>query len=479
MTFFGREEELAQLTALWNKRVSSLVTCRGRRRIGKSTLVEQFAAVSESRLVKIEGRRPKPGMTNADELAAFASQLADQSNAERAAPVSWSDAFRRLSREIRDDERTVVLLDEISWLAHFDDAFADDLKIAWDNVLKKHDRLVFVLCGSVSSWIRDNIVENGAYMGRRSLDIVVRELPLRDCVRFWGNAAERTAPAEIFDVLSVTGGVPRYLEEIDPAVPAAENIRRLAFLRNSVLRLDFDEMFSDVITRRPAFTGSVLRALEDGPKGSDDIADALSIPRSGNITIALRQLEEAGLVAREAGRNPETGKPVKDRRYRIRDNYARFYLKYVEPVKDVIDEGAFAFASLEQFDGWETVAGLQFENLVVNNGAELLSAIGMGRALVLSAAPFRRDAAPKSGRKGVQIDLLLQTRQSVCIVEIKRRRHIGREIVAEVQEKCRRLDRPNGVSLKTALVYEGELAPSVEADGYFDVVVPARRLLGL
>lgn len=383
MTFFGREEELAQLSALWNKRVSSLVTCRGRRRVGKSTLVERFAAVTESRLVKIEGRRPKPGMTNADELAAFASQLADQSDAERAAPVSWSDAFRRLSREIRDDERTVVLLDEISWLAHFDDAFADDLKIAWDNVLKKHDRLVLVLCGSVSSWIRDNIVDNGAYVGRRSLDVVVRELPLRDCVRFWGNAAERTDPAEIFDVLSVTGGVPRYLEEIDPAVPAAENIRRLAFLRNSVLRLDFDEMFSDVITRRPAFTGSVLRALEDGPKGSDDIADALSVPRSGNITIALRQLEEAGLVAREAGRNPETGKPVKDRRYRIRDNYARFYLKYVEPVKDVIDEGAFAFASLEQFDGWETVAGLQFENLVVNNGAELLSAIGMGRALSL------------------------------------------------------------------------------------------------
>ena len=479
MTFFGREEELAQLSALWNKRVSSLVTCRGRRRVGKSTLVERFAAVTESRLVKIEGRRPKPGMTNADELAAFASQLADQSDAERAAPVSWSDAFRRLSREIRDDERTVVLLDEISWLAHFDDAFADDLKIAWDNVLKKHDRLVLVLCGSVSSWIRDNIVDNGAYVGRRSLDVVVRELPLRDCVRFWGNAAERTDPAEIFDVLSVTGGVPRYLEEIDPAVPAAENIRRLAFLRNSVLRLDFDEMFSDVITRRPAFTGSVLRALEDGPKGSDDIADALSVPRSGNITIALRQLEEAGLVAREAGRNPETGKPVKDRRYRIRDNYARFYLKYVEPVKDVIDEGAFAFASLEQFDGWETVAGLQFENLVVNNGAELLSAIGMGRALVLSAAPYRRDAAPKSGRKGVQIDLLLQTRQSVCIVEIKRRRRIGREIVVEVQEKCRRLARPNGVSLKTALVYEGELAPSVEADGYFDAVVPARRLLGL
>jgi hypothetical protein len=479
MEFFGREDELAQLSALWNKRVSSLVTCRGRRRVGKSTLVERFAAVTGCRFVKIEGRRPKPGMSNADELAAFASQLADQSEAERTAPATWNDAFRRLSREIRDGEKTVVLLDEISWLAHYDDAFADELKIAWDNILKKHDRLVLVLCGSVSSWLRDNIVENGAYVGRRSLDIVVRELPLRDCVRFWGAAAARTSPREIFDVLSVTGGVPRYLEEIDPALPAAENIRRLAFLPNSVLRNDFDEMFSDVITRRPAFTGHVLRALVDGPKGAEELAAVLGVPRSGNITLALRQLEDAGLVAREAGRNPESGRPVKNRRYRIRDNYARFYLKFVEPVKEVIDDGSFAFVSMEQFDGWETVMGLQFETLIVNNYPELLPSLHLGRALIVSAAPFHRNAGAKSGRKGLQVDLLLQTRQSVCIVEIKRQRRIGKEVVAEVEEKCRRLSRPSGVSLKTALVYDGELAPSLEADAYFDALVPARRLLGL
>ena len=479
MEFFGRKDELAQLSALWNKRVSSLVTCRGRRRVGKSTLVERFAAVTGSRFVKIEGRRPRPGMSNADELAAFAAQLADQSDAERTAPATWNDAFRRLSREIRDGEKTVVLLDEISWLAHYDDAFADELKIAWDNILKKHDRLVLVLCGSVSSWLRDNIVDNGAYVGRRSLDIVVRELPLRDCVRFWGAAAARTSPTEIFDVLSVTGGVPRYLEEIDPALPAAENVRRLAFLPNSVLRNDFDEMFSDVITRRPAFTGHVLRALVDGPKGAEELATVLGVPRSGNITLALRQLEDAGLVAREAGRNPESGRPVKNRRYRIRDNYARFYLKFVEPVKEVIDDGSFAFVSMEQFDGWETVMGLQFETLIVNNYPELLPSLHLGRALIVSAAPFHRNAAAKSGRKGLQIDLLLQTRQSVCIVEIKRQRRIGKEVVSEVEEKCRRLARPSGVSLKTALVYDGELAPSLEADAYFDALVPARRLLGL
>ena len=476
--FFGREDLLEQLSSLWRKRVSSLVTCRGRRRIGKSTLVEQFAKRSGARFLKIEGRRPDRTTTNVDELAAFAKQLSDQCGCERTPPLDWSDAFRRLDRELTG-RKTVVLLDEVSWLAHFDTEFPSDLKIAWDNLFKKHDRLILVLCGSVSSWIRDNIIDNSAFMGRRSLDIVMKELPLRECVKFWGAAAERTDACEIFDVLSVTGGVPRYLEEIDPALSAAENIKKLAFAAQGVLRTDFDEMFTDVITRRPKFSGQVLRALVDGPKQSAEIADALGVEKSGNISVALKQLEEAGFVATTGGRNPETGERLRDKYYRIRDNYTRFYLKCIEPVKEVIDEGAFAFISLEQFEGWNVGMGLAFENLIVNNYRELLPFLHLDRTLIVSASPYFRHSAPKSCREGVQVDLLLQTRLSMCLVEIKRRRHIGREVVSEVAEKCRRLSRPDDVSMKTALVYEGELAPSVEADGFFDALVPARTLLGI
>ena len=316
-------------------------------------------------------------------------------------------------------------------------------------------------------------------MGRRSLDLVMKELPLRECVKFWGQVAERMPSREIFDVLSVTGGVPRYLEEIDPGLSAAENIRKLAFLPKSVLRTDFDEMFMDVITERPKFSAQVLRSLASGPLRATEIAQSLGIVKSGNITMALRQLEEAGFVSVEHGRNPETGEEVRDRRYRIRDNYTRFYLKCIEPVKDVIDDGSFAFVSLDQFDGWNVDMGLAFENLIVNNYREILPYLHLDRVLITSASPYCRQPAPKSGGAGVQVDLLLQTRQSICVVEIKRRRHIGREVVAEMAEKCRRIARPKDVSLKTALVYDGELAPSVEADGYFDAIVPASCLLGL
>ena len=185
-------------------------------------------------------------------------------------------------------------------------------------------------------------------------------------------------------------------------------------------------------------------------------------------------------------------------RYRLRDNYTRFYLKYIEPAKVSIDGGKFPFNGLDRLDGWESVMGLAFENLVVNNWPQLLKPLHLDAAQVVSAAPWRRAGSRKTvpakggrkgvrgktekvvqDRKGVQVDLLLQTRRSVCVVEAKRQREIGREVIDEVAEKVRRIPSRDGMSVRTALVYEGTLAPVVEADGYFDAIVPFRQLLGL
>ncbi len=168
---------------------------------------------------------------------------------------------------------------------------------------------------------------------------------------------------------------------------------------------------------------------------------------------------------------------MRERKYRLKDNYARFYLKYIAPVKSSIDAGMFRFSGVRQFSGWDAVMGLQFENLVVNNAAELLSPLHMERNLVLSAAPYFRRASASSGNEGVQIDLLLQAKMSYCIVEVKRKASIGRDVIAEVERKRRLLPHPRNVSVRTALVYDGELAPSIEADGYFDAIVKFSDLL--
>ena len=73
---------------------------------------------SGARFIKIEGLRPKAKMTAQDELANFADQLAVQTGAESTVPQNWLSAFVRLERELKDKGRTVVLLDEVSWMAH-------------------------------------------------------------------------------------------------------------------------------------------------------------------------------------------------------------------------------------------------------------------------------------------------------------------------------------------------------------------------
>ena len=109
--FYGRETELNTLDELWEKSVASLVVCRGRRRIGKSTLIGEFARRSKAKLVLFEGVAPKPGVTNATQLERFMRQLSEQFGVAFQKVGSWYDAFARLDALLRRRSRTVVLFD--------------------------------------------------------------------------------------------------------------------------------------------------------------------------------------------------------------------------------------------------------------------------------------------------------------------------------------------------------------------------------
>lgn len=475
LAFYGREEELASLAELWEKPSASLVTCRGRRRIGKSTLFRRFAEVSKARFLHLEGVAPEPGMKNQDQLDAFMRQLAEQTGGPFARVDNWYDAFRALDHELVGRKRKVVLLDEISWMGRYAPEFAGELKAAWDRRFHERSGLVVGLCGSVSSWIADNILNNTGFVGRISRDVALGELPLRDAAKFWGAAAGRRSAEDLLDVLSVTGGVPRYLEEVRPGLPAMENIRRMCFLPEGTLFLDFKRIFADVFGARAALKGRILRALAGGGLNGAQIAEAVGVGRGGTITSELAELELAGFVAKDAGLNPETGARTRTGWYRLADNYTRFYLQYIEPRAEEIAGRKYKFATLESLPRWSSVMGLQFENLVAGNFDRLQELLGLRGVEILSAAPWRKLGTGKGG--GCQIDLLVQTPRSVWVIEAKRRVRIGEEVVEEVREKLARIRFKGRKSIRTALVYCGELAPTVRGSGFFDFLIPAEELL--
>ena len=416
-------------------------------------------------------------MTDARQRRHFCEKLAEIGERPYREAETWSRAFRQLDELLADRGRTVVLLDEISWMGGYDPDFAGYLKEAWDEYLHKHANLIFVLCGSVSAWIAENILNSTGFVGRDSFDIELGELSLSDSVALFGPIGERLSTTEKLDLLSLTGGVPKYLEEIRPELSVDENFRRLCFLPRSLLFREFDETFSKVFGLRVATRGRILRLLVDGCRSASELAQMEDRPLNGSYTEALRDLRYAGFIAEDSGLNPLTGKDVKETRYRIKDNYARFYLKNVEPRAAAIRSGHFEFASLEQLNGWDSILGLQFENLVLNHVNDLFPHLGLDRSLVLSAAPYVQNATRRN--EGCQIDLLIRTERTLMVVEIKRQREIRHQIVDEVAEKIRRLKYDKRLSVRTALVYDGRLSASIEADRYFDFVVPVKDLMGM
>ena len=473
--FFGRKQLLAQLDELWGRQNAVLCTCRGRRRIGKSTLIERFAQVSGAKFWSFEGLAPQPKMTNQDQIDSFVRRLAELSETKIGSCQNWFDVFRQLEKVLPHEERMVLLLDEISWMGKYDVNFPGELKFAFDRRFHSRRELIVVLCGSVSSWIEHNILSNTGFVGRVSLDLLVPELSLAESVQFWGARRERVSTSEVLDVLSVTGGVPRYLEEVDPALSADENIRRMCFRPNGYLFRDFDDIFSTVFAANSVLKRRVLETLAHGMMGGAELATELKVARNGQFTEMMRELELAGFVSLETGTNPESGKRMRDVRYRLRDNYSRFYLKYVLPHAAEIKSGRYEFATLEALPEWNVILGLQFENLVLNDFHSLLKGLHLEGVQVFSAAPFRKTG--KGRGKGVQVDLLIQTKKSLVVVEVKRQGEIGESVEREVEEKVARMKVRPGLSVRTALVYAGYLAKSVRSSGSFDAIVSAEELL--
>ena len=479
MRFIGRKEYLDDMESLWRKKTSSIIACRGRRRIGKSTLFREFARRTADMYIEIEGLPPDKNMTNRMQLDNFVSALSSQTGCPQDPVPDWLHAFQRLEKQIDDTKRTVVLLDEISWMGGYDASFPGVLRTAWETFLHRHDRLVFVVCGSVSAWIKENILGNTGFTGRFSRDYVLPELSLAECAEFWGDAKSRVSSREIVDVLSVTGGVPRYLEEVDSGLDADENVRRMCFMPAGELYKDFDAIFDPMFGVDVELKRRILLELVGSPLSAAELERAFELDRNGRVTKSLKALKEGGFVTDDPRLNPETGEQARTARFRLRDNYTRFYLKYVAPRKVQIEMGSYRFASIAALTDWNIVMGLQFENLVVNNAMALLPFLHIGNAVVESAAPYRNTRRGGGAGNGCQIDLLIQTPRTAYVVEIKRRREIGIEVIDEVERKIKRLPLRKGMSSRPVLVFDGELHPAVEASGYFDAVIPFRRLLGL
>lgn len=468
--FFGREFELEQLEIFLNKPIASLAVCCGRRRIGKSTLIEY--AGKKHPFFEFYGLAPREGITNQDQLDHFSQTLSNYFSLPFVKFSNWLQAFETLASLTRHGE-FVILFDEISWMGGKDSDFPGKLKGVWDTQFKKNPQFKMILCGSVSSWIQENILQSKGFVGRVSLTINLEELPLHQANRFWARTPYISA-YEKFKILCVTGGVPRYLEEINPKLDAEKNIKQLAFTSGGLLVDEFDKIFADLFGKHAAEYQSIVRTLLHEPKSPEMIAQSLGIELSGHLSHKLTALKECGFLARDyAWQSNKRMKKLS--KYRLKDNYLRFYLKYIEPKKELIEKKLLHELDLENLPDWSSIMGLQFENLVLNNLLKIIKKIDIPSESLFSASPYFQNPTKKN--PGNQIDLLIQTKYTVYVCEIKFCKTIGIEIIPEMIHKIENLKIPKTISFRPVLIYQGELSKQVVKENFFSHLIPFDEFL--
>jgi len=472
--FVGRKAELRELKQIQQRQSASLVVVQGRRRIGKSRLIEEFA--KQQKFYCFTGLAPTEDTTRQMQLDEFARQLSEQFSLPKFLMEDWGDLFTMLYKQVAKN-RVVILLDEISWMGSLDPTFLAKLKNAWDTQFKKNSKLMLVLCGSVSSWIEKNIVSSTLFLGRPSLYLNLQPLSLSECTQFWGKYGDRISSYEKLKLLAVTGGVPRYLEFINQNLSAEDNIKLMCFSPNAPLLNEFELIFSDIFGKRSGIYKKIIRRLVKGAANLQEILASCGRKKTGDFSAYLNDLEMAGFVVRDFTWHLKDGRQSSLSHYRLKDNYVRFYLKYIEPNKSKISKGFFEKRSITTLSGWESIIGLQFENLVLNNQIELIKALGISIEDIIFANPFfqrKTKAVP-----GCQIDLLIQTKfNCFYICEIKfSKKELPVSVINKVQQKIDNINMPKRFSYRPVLIHVNGVSRLLSEENYFSKIINFGEIL--
>lgn len=471
--FVGRKKELTWLKRVADSPGAKIVVIRGRRRIGKSYFVEEFA--KNKCFLKFSGLYPDVGIDAKAQRENFATQLQQQLAAPKLASDDWFDLFYYLAQQTQEKE-LIILFDEISWMADGDSTFLPKLKLVWDEQFKKNSHLMLVLCGSISSWIEKNILASTGFLGRITEKITLMELSLNEMCELIHLRKVDGSALELLNVFALTGGIPWYLELFPSRVPILTSIKRLCFHADGILVEEFQRIFHDLFRKRKPLYREIVLAIAYEKLTQAEISEALNYSNSAQLGDYLNDLETAGFIAKDETWSFITGKEKKQAHFRLKDNYLRFYFRCIEPRLKKILKRDFED---EQTDipNYASIMGLQFENLVLNNRQLIIQQLGLTRNQIFFDNPYFQRATKE--RRGCQIDYLIQTTtHTLYICEIKfSRSPISIEVIQELKEKMTAIDVPKHFSLIPVLIHVSGVSDSLEHLEYFHKIIDFTEFL--
>ncbi|WP_326560282.1 ATP-binding protein [Micromonospora sp. NBC_01796] len=368
VAFVGRHRELRVLAAELERiapgdsRPGRCLLIRGRRRVGKSRLVEQFVENLDAPSVYFTAA----GSPTPQEVRRFCADVAESPLPGRellaaANPEDWDSALRLLAAALPEDGPSVVVIDEVPYLMDGEHVFEGVLQRAWDRQLSRKPVLLILIGSDLSMMEALNSYERPFH--QRGREMVVGPLNPADL-----STMLEVDAAEAIDATLVTGGLPLVCTEWQPGTDVWDFLTTALADPTSALLVSAERSLA---AEFPAAVQAraVLAAIGSGERTFANIARASGGLGATPLQRSLDVLNEKRLVV---GDLPLSTRPSKERRYRIADPYLRFWLHFIAPYMAEIERGRGDLTLARIRRGWTSWRGRAVEPLVRDALSRLL-----------------------------------------------------------------------------------------------------------
>ena len=407
----GRGRECEELKWAMDSHRSELIVLYGRRRVGKTFLVRRF--FNDTYCFHYVGAH---NQKKAMQLQNFREALVRYSSYNDIPSLqNWHDAFVQLEKYLEScsEKRKVVFFDEMPWMDTQGSDFVAELEYFWANWVQNRDDIVFIACGSATSWMKEKIEDNqGGLHNRITHRIYLRPFYLNECKAYLEDHGFEWDDYQILQCYMLFGGVPYYLSLLRPYLSLPENVDALIFRRGGDLSNEFKELYNALFRSADRYI-VIVKLLSTKRQGflRGEIEKATGFG-GGGLTKMLDNLERCDFIVSYG----QYGNKSRQTLYRLADFYTLFYLRYVENNQSRDEQYWQHHFSDRSVEAWE---GFTFEEVCLRHLPHIKLGLGISGMATESSA-WRFMPAQDDQRKGAQIDLVIKRADKIIhLVEMK------------------------------------------------------------
>lgn len=470
--FFARENELKKIAELLKSTDSKILCVYGRRRVGKTELIEQ--ALKKQRLIKIEGIQ---NLSFEDQIFRAQLQLAhilENSKVSEIKLNTWYEFFELLYKHVYQNQSqnssVVLYLEELQWLANYSTELISDLKYFWDNYFRKIPGFLLVLCGSSPSFMINSVINSSALYNRSQHTINLKQFSLSETIKYLGSSY---TPSQVLEAYLTVGGIPEYLNYLKQDKSIFLALCKNSFLPNSFFNEEKSRVFISSLRKNKYYEKIVDLLAQNKYLERNDIVRKLERQSGGDLSMLFEDLEKCELISSYSPFYLNNSKKLV--RYQIADQYLQFYYKFILPLSNQIENSRFIkdptkAIAVNSYNIW---LGFAFERWIRSIQHKVAAHLGFGGVEYKSGTFFSRKTTDVD--KGFQWDLVFDRKDKVLtLCEIKYySQQVDSNVIEEFEKKVALLPDKytKNRTIQRVLIAPNGISQELENRHYFDFVL--------